>query len=133
MDIFFHDPADAPVPPEEVRIREFTATPYPDGRRVKIYLEVTPFLKRPSGEIFLKNQEGQILASANIIETMTNKMELTLHIRGGADAGEYRVCADVFYQEVPREDPNGETEGEYRLSERQQVDYTEIHFSIPAQ
>lgn len=133
MDIFFHDPSDAPVPPEEVRIREFTASPYPDGRRVKIYLEVTPFLKRPSGEILLKNQEGQVLASANIIETMTHKMELTLHIRGGADAGDYQVCADLFYQEVPKEDPNGGTEGQYELSERKQVDYTEISFSIPAQ
>lgn len=131
MDIFFQDPDDVPVPPEEVRIREFTAAPYPDGRRVKVYLEVTPFLKRPSGEIILKNSDGQIVASANIIETMTRKMELTLHVRGGAPEGDYRIRADVFYQDVPKEDPNGESEGEYQLSERMHVDHSEITFTIP--
>lgn len=132
MDIFFHDPADAPVPPEDVRIRELTATPYPDGRRVKIYIELIPFLKRPSGEVLLKNAEGRIIASANIIETMTHKMELTLHIRGAAPEGECRACVDLFYQDVPDDNASVEPEGEIQLPERKRVDYSEISFSIPS-
>ncbi len=131
MDIFFQDPDDAPVPPEEVRIREFSASPYPDGRRVRIQLEVTPFLKRPSGEILLKNADGIVIASANIIETMTRKMELTLHLRSEVE-GEILAAADIFYQEVPTEEPNGGSEGEFQLSERERVDYSEIVFTIPA-
>ena len=45
MDIFFQDPTDIPLPPEEVRIRELTAEPWPDGRRVRVYVELTPGFK----------------------------------------------------------------------------------------
>jgi hypothetical protein len=43
MDIFFHDPTDIPLPPAEVRIRQFKGEPWPDGRRVKLTLELTLF------------------------------------------------------------------------------------------
>lgn len=129
MDIFFHDPDDAPVPPDEVRIRAFTVTPYPDGRRIKIYLELTPFQERPSGEIAIQDLEGRLLATANIIETMTHKMELTLHLRGAPAASLLEATADIFYQTTPSEDMNGETD-EYQLPERKRVDFNRITFTL---
>lgn len=130
MDIFFQDPNDIPVPPDEVRIREFTATPYPDGRRVKVYLEITPFQKRPSGEITITNPAGEILAIANIIETMTSKLELTMHLRGAAGAEHLQATADLFYQETPAEEEaaNGE---DYDLPDRTRVDMAQTSFSLP--
>jgi hypothetical protein len=130
MDIFFQDPDDEPVPPDEVRIRDFTATPYPDRRRVRVYLEVTPFLKRPSGEVTITNQDGEILAIANIIETMTSKLELTLHLRGAAGAENLQATADLFYQETPSEEEadNGE---DYDLPDRTRVDMAQVRFSVP--
>ena len=41
MDIFFEDPDDVPVPPQEVEIRELKAQPYPDGRRVSIHYHIS--------------------------------------------------------------------------------------------
>ena len=131
MDIFFQDPNDIPLPPEEVRIRDFTATPYPDGRRVRIYVEVTPFQKRPSGEVTVTNQAGEILAVANIIETITRKLELTLHLRGLARGETALVTADVFYQANPSEDDPGEG-ADYELPERMRVDIAQTSFTIPA-
>jgi hypothetical protein len=131
MDSFFQDPDDEPVPPDEVRIRDFTATPYPDRRRVRVYLEVTPFLKRPSGEVTITNQDGEILAIANIIETMTRKLELTLHLRGQAGGEKLQATADVFYQTLPDEDQAG-SEGDYDLPERKRVDMAQLSFTLPA-
>lgn len=128
MDIFFQDPEDIPLPPDEVRIRTFTATPYPDGRRVRIFLEVAPFQKRPSSEITIADQTGRILASANIIETMTRKMELTLHLRGPAEAGEYLATADLFYQAAPA--PAEQEGAEIELPEREQVDLAQTTFTL---
>lgn len=129
MDIFFQDPDDVPVPPDEVRIREFRAEPYPDARRVRIYLEVSPFQKRPSGEITITDRQGRLAASANIIESMSRKMELTLHLRGAVPAGAMCAAADIFYQDAPAE---GDGEGAaVELPERKQVDRMEIEFTLP--
>lgn len=109
MDIFFTDPSDAPVPPNEMRIRSLTAESYPDKRRVKVYLEVTPFQKRPVGEITIQNQRGIQVAVINIIEPMENKMEFTMHLREAEPEGVYTIHATLAYTElIEEEDDSGE-------------------------
>ncbi len=128
MDIFFTDADEAPVPPEEVRIRKLTAKPWPDGRRVKLYLEVTPFQKRPSGEAVIRDASGQSVAAANIIETIDPKMEVNLHLRSPETGGDYSVAVVLFYlQEIEEE-----TEGEETLMrpERVVVDEAQTSFTI---
>ena len=100
MDIFFTDPNDIPLPPEEVRIRNFRAEPWPDKRRVRVYLEITPFQKRPNGEIEICNAEGNEVASLTIIETIDPKMDLTVHLRVAEPAGSYTASAVIYYYEA---------------------------------
>lgn len=99
MDIFFQDPSDIPLPPSEVRIKDLRAEPWPDNRRLRVYLEITPFQARPSGEIILLDADGEEISSISIIETIDPKMEFTLHIRGEETIGEYSLKATVFYLE----------------------------------
>jgi len=130
MDIFFTDPDDIPLPPEEVRIREFKADPWPDGRRVKIYLEVTPFQKRPSGEVFIADQSGQPVASANIIETIDPKMEINMHLRSTETTGVFNASVVLFYLADIEEEP-AESESEpIGPPERMIVDEAQISFEI---
>ena len=58
MDIFFRDPSEIPLPPDEVRIRVLHADPYPDGQRVRIHLEVDPFQRRPNADVRITNAPG---------------------------------------------------------------------------
>jgi hypothetical protein len=104
MNIYFHDPEDIPLPPEEVRIRELRADPWPDGRRVRIDLEVTPFQKRPSGEISILDDQGEEMASISIIETGDPKMEFTIHLRSPRPGAEYTVSSKVYYAEAEEEE-----------------------------
>ena len=128
MDIFFTDPSDIPVPPDEVRIRQFRAEPWPDGRRIKIFLEVTPFQKRPSGEVTISDALGNIVANANIIETIDPKMELTMHLRDAEPHGIYKAAVQLFFiQEI--EDEVQENEILVR-PERIHVDSAETEFEI---
>jgi hypothetical protein len=133
MDIFFHDPEDIPLPPEEVRIRDFRAQPYPDGRRIRIYLEVTPFQQRPSGEITIFNPAGEPAASASIIETITKQMEMTMHLRGTAMAGTHTIVAEIFYEDPPPEPDTDESIdlSNYTNPPKMFVDKMEIQFEIP--
>lgn len=129
MDIFFSDPTDIPLPPDEVRIRKFEVNPWPDGRRVRVYLEVTPFQKRPNGEISIINAKGQEMASVSIIETMDPKMEFTLHLRGAEPFGPYKVIAAIFYLEEPPE-PSQDDEISIESRNRLVVDQVEESFDL---
>ena len=109
MDIFFQDPNEIPLPPDEVRIRELQASAFPDGQRVRVILEVDPFQKRPSAELTIRDAGSNLLAAASVIESMTRKIELTLHLRfpGTSSAATtpaaYTLSAVLFYQAPPEE------------------------------
>ena len=82
MDIFFQDPNDVRLRPEEVRLREVQVMPLLDGNRVKVFVELTPFIKRPNLEITITTASGKEVAHASILETMLRKVELIMHLRG---------------------------------------------------
>ncbi len=105
MEIFFQDPNAIPLPPEEVRFTDLKVEPYPDGQRIRINLDVTPFQKRPYIELVLSDQSGNEVSTASIVEPMTWKLELTMHIRGVKDtAGRYTLVSRLFYPEQPDND-----------------------------
>jgi hypothetical protein len=100
MDIFLHDPGDIPLPPDKVHIRELRPEPYPDQRRVRIVLEVTPFQKRPNFEIQVTDGNGNIVASLSIIESIDAKMDFTVHLQGAEQPfGEFIASAEIYYYE----------------------------------
>jgi hypothetical protein len=129
MDIFFTDPSAVPLPPAEVRIVELQAQPWPDGRRVHVYLELTPFQKRPDGEISITNQRGEELANASIIETLIHKMDFTLHLRGAELLGPFTVTAQIFY--IDRSEGQ-ETTPENFERPRSFLQIAQAHFDLPS-
>lgn len=97
MDIFFQDPSDVPVPPQDVRIRQFQVEPWADGRRVSVYLELSPFQQKPNGEIRVTNAQGDEIANLSIIETADPRNEFTIHLRGAEIGAEYTAHVNIFY------------------------------------
>ena len=131
MDIFFQDPSEVPLPPSEVRIRELRAEPWPDGRRVKVYLEVDPFQRRPHAEIFVRDSEGELVAQVSVIEPMSRKMEFTIHIRLDETAGDYSIEAILFYTEpIPEPVESDEEQAPPELPEHEVVDRKNGTFTI---
>jgi len=127
MDIFFHDPSEIPLPPEEVRLRELRATPWQDGQRVKIYLEVDPFQKRPNAQVTITNASGMEVARASILETMTRKMEFNMHLREPQPGGEYTVETIIYYQMLPTQE---DSLSEGHLPDPVIVDRRKVTFSV---
>jgi hypothetical protein len=128
MDIFFQDPSETPLPPEEVRIKELRAEPWPDGQRVMIYLEVDPFQKRPNADFTIFDQEGQEVAQASIIQSISRKMEFTMHLRGKPE-GEFLLRSVLFYTStLPEVKPDEQVPME--MPEVTEVDRAEIRFRI---
>jgi hypothetical protein len=109
MDQFFEDPDLLRLPPDQVRIIDLRAEPLPDGRRVRILLELTPFLNKPDGEISIFDSLGDEVAHVHFIETMLPKILLTLHLRGGKTSGAFKVIGNIYYSQSPFQAETGES------------------------
>jgi hypothetical protein len=90
--------------PEETRITSLTAEPYPDGYRLRVNIEMTPFQKRPHLEVELKDADGDEVASSSIVEPISWKIEFTMHIRGELK-NPYTLEAKLFYPDGPSTGP----------------------------
>ncbi|MEW5873351.1 MAG: hypothetical protein AB1894_29090 [Chloroflexota bacterium] len=134
MDIFFTDPTEVPLPPAEVRIQALRADPWPDGRRVRVFMEIDPSQKRPSADLAISNEQGQEVATASIIENVIRHLEITMHLRG-AQAGEtYTLQATLYFASLPEPDSPDDQENRLNLPvERMIVDTRQVTFFIPSQ
>ena len=105
MDFFFPEDQLQRMTPEETRITSLTAQPYPDGYRLHVNIEMTPFQKRPHLEVLLNDSNGDEVASTTIVEPMGWKIEFTMHIRGELK-NPYTVEARLFYPDGPTAEPH---------------------------
>jgi hypothetical protein len=123
-DIFFTDAGDVPLPPEEVRIIHFSAEPRTDGRRVVLHFQLTPFQQKPNIEIKIFNQQGDEVASLNVVEAIENLMDFTVHLRQEKTGGGYKAEMRVFYSSLD----------DFELGEREDVPletiFSEIEFQV---
>src|SRR5215216_3780948 len=104
MEFFFPEDNLQRMTPEETRITSLTAESYPDGYRLRVNIEITPFQKRPHVEVTLSDADGKEVASSSIIEPMSWKLEFTMHIRGEL-RNPYTLEAKLFYPDGPAAEP----------------------------
>lgn len=103
MEFFFpelsENDGNIPVPPGEMRFIELRAEPVIDDGplRARVYVEVTPFQKRPFIEVVLTGENGQEIATASVIEPLQRKNVFTMHIRGEQQKGTFNLYARMYY------------------------------------
>ncbi|NOH13845.1 MAG: hypothetical protein HND51_19560 [Chloroflexi bacterium] len=133
MEIFFSNSDEAPVPPDEVRIRSLEAEPYPDGKRVKVSFAVTPFQQRPNIEINILEAGGEPVAELSVVEALEPSMDFTMHIRQPEPSGDYTAKMRLFYSEIDayeENNPGDESATEILDKTGKTVDTAEAQFSI---
>jgi hypothetical protein len=104
MDFFLPEDHLQRTTPEETRITSLSAEPYPDGYRLLVNIEMTPFQQRPHLEVVLNDADHEEVASSTIVEPLTWKIEFTMHIRGELN-NPYTLEARLFYPEGPTAEP----------------------------
>ena len=101
MEFLLNDPNIERRPPAETRLLDLHAEPDPDGKRIRVALDLTPFQQKPYIELSLTDSNGNAAASTSIVEPVSWKLELTLHIRKtGTTAGKYTLAASLSYPEL---------------------------------
>jgi hypothetical protein len=81
MEFLFTDPDAERLSPANTRLLDLRAEPYPDGKHLQVALYLTPFQQKPYFDLTLTDSTGEIVAAARIVEPVSWKLELTLHIR----------------------------------------------------
>ena len=127
MNFFLHDPNEIRLPPEEVRLTNVQVSPHPDGKQVKVHLELTPFMKRPNIEVTIRTGAGNEVGHTSILETMLSKLEFTMHLRQVQPGAVLSMETSVYYQKLP--EPS-DTPTEVPLPEPMVVDRNITTFSI---
>ncbi len=95
-----YQPPEDGLPPGEVRFTELRAEPWPDNsRRVRIHLQLTPFLERPDLEVVIFGPDQKKVSSIDIIETIEDQMTFTMHLKEGAGSGKFTVQASLAYRD----------------------------------
>ena len=128
MNPFFLDPNEIRLPPEEVRLTKVQVIPQPNGRQVKIHLELTPFMKRPNIELTITSNAGKEVGHASILETMLHTLEITMHLRRVEPGEALRLETRVYYQKLP--EPS-DTPVELPLPDPIIVDRNTTSFNLP--
>ena len=82
---------------EDVRIKDIQTDVAPDGRRVAVDLELTPFIERPTIELYLENENGEKAGAITIIETMDFRVGVVVHLRDKTPTANYTITATVYY------------------------------------
>jgi len=104
LEFFFPEDNLNRATPEETYITSLSVEPYPDGRRMHIHIEMTPFQKRPHLDIAINNGDGAEVAAANVVEPMNWKIEFTMHLRGELK-NPHTLEAKLFYPDGPSKGP----------------------------
>ncbi len=101
MNMFLHDPNEIRLPPEEVRLTKVEVIAHIKERRVKVHLELTPFMKRPNIEVIITSGNRREVGHINILETMLHILEFTVHLRQVEAPEQLHMETTVYYQKLP--------------------------------
>lgn len=86
-------------PRDEIEVEDIIAAPYPDNRRVKVTVVVTPFRERPNLEIAILDAAERIVASTSAIALMNFRSSYVMHLRGMDDpTGSYTIRVQLYYE-----------------------------------
>lgn len=94
-----HPPQDG-VNPSDVRLSELRVEPWLEGDKVRVHVQITPFLKPPDLEATLLDSKGIEITSVNIIENVDFSLVFTMHIRYPSADGKYTLIGKVSYEDI---------------------------------
>jgi len=87
-------------PPEDVRFTELRVEPWPDGKKVRVHVSLTPFQQNPNLDALITDSANREAAHASIIEIADPRFVFTLHIRAQSVNGVYTLTANLSYQDL---------------------------------
>lgn len=97
----------------DLEIIDFSAEPYQDQRRVKVNFRLSYFQKPPNATLVLREDDGEEIASVEVVNIIHPENEITLHIPPSqVSQGEYHIEITLFHLEEVAVEGQGDGEAE---------------------
>jgi hypothetical protein len=97
----------------DVEIIDFSAEPYQDQRRVKVNFRLSYFQEPPNATLVLRDDDGEEIASVEVVNIIHPENEITLHIPPSQVCqGEYHIEITLFHLEEVAVEGQGDGEAE---------------------
>jgi len=87
-------------PPANVRFTELRVEPWPDGKRVRVHVSLTPFQQSPNLDAVISDAAGNEVAHSSIIEIADVRFVFTMHIRSQTASAQYSLVARLGYEDI---------------------------------
>ncbi|MEM7800491.1 MAG: hypothetical protein AAF633_14950 [Chloroflexota bacterium] len=101
MNIQFFDESDhTPRMREDVRLLRTRLEVAPEGKRVAIDFELTPFIERPTIELRLFDDEQRPAGLLKIIETLDTFNRVVMHLRDSQTTSHYTFNIRVYFANI---------------------------------
>lgn len=97
---FFDDNDHSPKMREDVRLLRTRLEVSPEGKRIAVDLELTPFIERPTIDLRLYDDEGKLAGMLKIIETLDTFNRVVMHLRGEQASDHYTFVMQVYFANV---------------------------------
>jgi hypothetical protein len=98
------DPPEDACQPADVRFQEVKVEPWPGGKKIRVHVTLTPFVKRPDLSASVRDEQDNEVCSADIIQTMDDRMVFTLHLRGELPSRHFTLRINVSYEDIGQVD-----------------------------
>ncbi len=98
----FDNSDESPRPLEDVRITEVQVQVLPDGRRVLVSVNLTPFFEKPNFDVTLLRDDVEA-RSLSVVGAMDTHTQLTMHLPAGAPSGTYVARVDLLGEDAVRQ------------------------------
>ncbi len=92
-------PDEDALAPEDVRFLDVHVEPWPDGRRVRVHITLTPFLQPPNLDVVITDPQGREASRISIIENIDYQFVFTMHLRDPQPQPEYLLETILSYPE----------------------------------
>ncbi len=87
--------------PDQIRIMNLSAVPYDDRKRIRVEIILSEFQNPPCLELVLTDPlSKQEVSRAQVVDSMLDHLNLTMHIRTNTTQTSFDLFARVFYPET---------------------------------
>lgn len=95
------DPSKSSDRPDAIRILALSAVPYEDHKRIRVDIMLSAFQNPPCLELVLSDVlTKQEVSRAQVVNTMLDHMNLTMHLRTSTIQTEFELKARIYYPET---------------------------------
>jgi hypothetical protein len=127
MDILFTGIEQTSLPPEDVRIQNIEVKPWSDGRRIGVVLQVDRCQTPLNLDISIMDKNGLITSTTSVVENLSPRIELTIHLRSVKHESEYQLDVTLFSSVIIEQKTSDQSQ---ELITKKIIDKRQVWFKI---